>query len=643
MNFLPLLLIIFPAALAPVLYFVARRTRAGFPLAAAVTGIELFGAAALFFVGGEASFIGLSLEGDGFHSIYALLTAFAFFVSALFSIEYFSHYKDHARYIFFFLLTLSATEGVFLSSELMTTFIFFEIVSFASFVWVLHDGSDSAIAAAKTYLAVAVFGGMLLLAGLIFLNYTAGTLVISELSPELEVPFYVGLLLLFGFAAKAGMFPLHIWLPKAHPVAPAPASALLSGILTKVGVYGIIITTVRLYSGNVRWGVMLLVFGIITLLTGAVLALLSVDLKRTLACSSMSQIGFILTGVASAAILGEDCALAAAGVVLYMINHSFMKLILFSAAGVVHMNLHKLDLNDIRGWGRGKPLLAVLFAWGGLGLAGFPLTGGYIAKTLIHEAVVETAAVVPAALARTAEYLFLFGGGCTLAYMIKLFVVLFIERPERETKARCMSALSTVALVLSALPTAVTGSPAVARAIASRGMSFVGGESWHEVSFFSLESLLGASITVTIGLLLYFFFVRTATRRKDGEYVNILPAWADLERSVYVPAIRGITRAGGAVLSLFGENRITSLICRYGLRIFEFLCHAASDFVDAAVYVLRRTVFRQTVTREKRRHTHPLIDAVYRERATDNFSYSLIVTSIGVCVILLFLLIVPHL
>lgn len=642
MNAILIMLIVFPAAVAPILYFVARRTRAGFPFTVAVAAVELAGTAALLFGDVTVSFLGLSLASDGFHSLYAVVTAFAFFVSALFSIEYFSHYKNHARYIFFFLMTLAATEGVFLSADLLTTFIFFEIVSFASFVWVLHDESKDAVAAAKTYLAVAVLGGMLLLAGLLFLSHTAGTLVISELSPEIEVPFYVGILLLFGFAAKAGMFPLHIWLPRAHPVAPAPASALLSGILTKVGVYGIIITTVRLYSGNIRWGAILLVFGVITLLLGAVLALLSVDLKRTLACSSMSQIGFILTGIASAAILGEEGALAAAGVVLYMLNHSFMKLILFSAAGVVHMNLHKLNLNDIRGWGRGKPMLGVLFAWGGLGLAGFPLTGGYIAKTLIHEAIVESAELLP--LAHAAEWLFLFGGGCTLAYMIKLFVVLFIERPGRETKkARYMSTLSVIALILSALPTVVTGIPAVASMIARRGMTFVGGAAWREVNFFNLESLSGAAITITIGLLLYFCFVRTATRRRDGEYVNILPAWADLERSVYVPAIHGIVCFGGAVCRLFGENTVSSLICRYGLRAFEIVCHAASDFVDAAVYVLRRTVFRQTATREKRRHTHPLIDAVYRERATDNFSYSLIVTSIGVCVILLFLLIVPNL
>ena len=642
MDIILAFLIIFPILTAPAMYFISRKSRLGFPLTAAICAAELIGAVYIFIRGGNVtvSALGVSLTSEGFHTLYALVTAFAFFVSALFSVEYFAHYKNHARYIFFYLLTLAATEGVFLSADLMTTFIFFEVVSFASFVWVLHDESPAAIAAAKTYLAVAVLGGMILLAGLLFLNYHTGTLVISELTPDMEVPFFVGVFLLFGFAAKAGMFPLHIWLPKAHPVAPAPASAILSGVLTKVGVYGIIITNVRLFYGNAKWGTMLLILGVITLLLGAVLALLSVDLKRTLACSSMSQIGFILTGIASVAILGEHGALAAAGVVLYMLNHSFMKLILFSAAGVVHMNLHKLDLNDIRGWGRGRPLLAVLFAWGGLGLAGVPLTGGYLAKTLIHEAIVESAELMP--LAHAAEWLFLFGGGCTLAYMIKLFVVLFIEKPDTEQKKkRSVNALSAAALILSALPTVVTGIPAVARYIAGRGMSFAGGKSWHEVEFFSWECLSGAVITMTIGLCLYFLFVRIVTHR-HGQYVNILPAWADIERSVYVPAIRGITYAGGVAMRLFGENVITSRLCRLAMRVFETAAHAASDFLDAIVYVLRRTLFRPAPAPERRKRSHPIIDAIYRERATDNFSYSLIVTAVGVCVILLFLFFVPR-
>ena len=133
------------------------------------------------------------------------------------------------------------------------------------------------------------------------------------------------------------MFPLHIWLPKAHPVAPAPASALLSGILTKSGVFGILVIARNLFRADVAWGDAVLFLGVVTMVLGAVLAVFSVDLKRTLACSSMSQIGFILVGVAMQGLLSGENALAAWGTILHMLNHSLIKLVLFVAAGVVYM------------------------------------------------------------------------------------------------------------------------------------------------------------------------------------------------------------------------------------------------------------------------------------------------------------------
>ena len=184
---------------------------------------------------------------------------------------------------------------------------------------------------------------------------------VSALPAEKRGSLYVaGGCALVGFGAKAGMFPLHIWLPKAHPVAPAPASALLSGILTKSGVFGVLILCRYLFWTELPWNTVVLALGVVTMVLGAVLALFSVDLKRTLACSSMSQIGFILVGTAMQGFLNGENALAAWGTVLHMLNHSLIKLVLFVAAGVVYLGTHSLNLNDIRGWGRNKPVLKVL-------------------------------------------------------------------------------------------------------------------------------------------------------------------------------------------------------------------------------------------------------------------------------------------
>ena len=242
-----------------------------------------------------------------------------------------------------------------------------------------------------------------------------------------------GVCCLVGFGAKAGMFPLHIWLPKAHPVAPAPASALLSGILTKSGVFGILVVSRYLLWADTDWNQLLLLLGTVTMVLGAVLALFSIDLKRTLACSSMSQIGFILLGVSMQGYLGAENALAAWGTVLHMLNHSLIKLLLFVAAGVIYLgNHHSLDLNEIRGWGRNKPWLKIIFFMGGASIAGVPGFSGYVSKTLLHESIVEYIHELnhlgeAATTFQVVEWLFLISGGLTAAYMTKLFVCIFVE------------------------------------------------------------------------------------------------------------------------------------------------------------------------------------------------------------------------
>ena len=207
---------------------------------------------------------GLTLCVTGFRAVYAVITAIMWFGTTLFSPEYFAHEKE------------------------MTAFVFFEVLSFTSFTWVIHEETEAAIRAGYTYLFVAVIGGLLLFMGLVLLEHTAGTLSFAELSTALRGEgasadslaqpqvLAAGVLILLGFGAKAGMFPLHIWLPKAHPAAPSPASALLSGILTKVGVYGILMTALYVLAGDYRFGLIVLGAGLITMLLGAVLALFSV-------------------------------------------------------------------------------------------------------------------------------------------------------------------------------------------------------------------------------------------------------------------------------------------------------------------------------------------------------------------------------
>ena len=238
-------------------------------------------------------------------TIYCYIALFMWSVSLLFSKEYFAHYSHKVRYYGFMLLTMFATLGVFLAKDLFTMFIFFEVMSLSSYVWVVQEETEEALKVGVTYLTIAVIGGMVMLMGLFLLNHTLGTLEIAELYQSVQSVwkeksgqiYTAGFLMLFGFGAKAGMFPLHFWLPKAHPVAPAPASALLSGILTKCGILGILVLTAQIFVHDLTWGSVILTLGVFGMVVGAVLAVFSVNLKRTLACSSVSQIGFILVGV----------------------------------------------------------------------------------------------------------------------------------------------------------------------------------------------------------------------------------------------------------------------------------------------------------------------------------------------------------
>ena len=274
--------VFFPMFFAVASYLIGRKNKElRNRVAYAVTGIEFgFFLYFLFHIlskgsSGAVAYLpgicgmGLNLTLDGFRALYGTIAAFMWFMSTLFSKEYFAHYRNRNRYYLFLLLTLGATEGVFLSADFYTTFLFFEVMSFTSYVWVAHDERRESLRAAGTYLAVAVIGGLVMLMGIFLLYSMTGTLRFDELiglagkagfqGAEQKKLWAAGLCMLFGFGAKAGAFPLHIWLPKAHPVAPAPASALLSGILTKAGMFGILILTSYIFLWDNAWGSMILV------------------------------------------------------------------------------------------------------------------------------------------------------------------------------------------------------------------------------------------------------------------------------------------------------------------------------------------------------------------------------------------------
>lgn len=536
--------------------------------------------------------VGLNFGIDGFRYIYGVITAFMWLGASMFSVEYFKSYRNRNRYYMFMLITLGATLGVLFSIDLLTTFVMFEVMSFASWVMVIHDEEEKTKKAADTYITVSLFGGMIMLIGIMLVYNELGTTNFIEIRQVMEnyqgniTQIYVAAaLMMVGFGSKAGMFPIHIWLPNAYPSAPAPATALLSGILSKTGIFGAAVISTNLFLYDSIWGIGILIFGMLTMFIGAFLALFSIDIKRTLAFSSASQVGFIILGLAMEGILGEHNALAIRGALLHMINHSLIKYVLFLVAGVIFMNLKKLDLNSIQGFGKGKPLLLIIFLMGALSLIGMPLWSGYISKTLLHESIVEhiwefSDYTFEARFFQFTEMLFMLTGGLTTAYVIKLFVAIFVEKnpyTQEENDSfnkNYISKLSLSALIIPAILLFVLGAyPKFMDQIGKMGQAFfLGHDPAHEVNYFGWVNLKGALISISIGVIVYFSIIRNFFTIKDQNknirYIDPWPATLNLEDRVYRPLINiYLPNFGKFIANNLGS--LTTKIGEFEIELFQ--------------------------------------------------------------------------
>src|SRR3712207_608286 len=221
--------------------------------------------------------IGLKLKLDVFRYIFVWLTSLIWFLVTIYSTQYLESYKNRNRYYLFFMLTLWSTLGIFISENFLNLFTFFEIMSLTSYPLIIHDEDKYSHEAGETYIIMAVAGGLVLLMGIFLLYDYTQTLDIEKLGTAINgignIKYVIAALIIGGFGVKAGMVPLHIWLPKAHPAAPAPASAILSGILLKTGIFGILITSQIIMQSDMKISITILILGFITMFLGGFLAI----------------------------------------------------------------------------------------------------------------------------------------------------------------------------------------------------------------------------------------------------------------------------------------------------------------------------------------------------------------------------------
>jgi len=304
-------------------------------------------------------------------------------LSSFYAIEYMR--KEHAqtRYNIFSLLSLFGLMGTFFTGNLLSLYICFEVLSIASYVLVIHEESPEAMSAGLLYLFMGIAGGLILLFAIVATYVITGTAELSLIGIGLKgeplLPFiFWGFIL--GFGVKAGIFPVHIWLPSAHPIAPSPASALLSGIMIKAGAYGIIRTIYSiggldvLFPARVVMVGGLLILALISIFLGSAVAIAQMEIKRMLAYSSISQIGYVVLGITLLTPLGLT------GGVVHIFNHAIIKGGLFLCAGAFIHQTGLRIIEDLKGIGKRMPITTLCFTLGALSMIGFPPFNGFVSK-----------------------------------------------------------------------------------------------------------------------------------------------------------------------------------------------------------------------------------------------------------------------
>lgn len=311
-----------------------------------------------------------------------LLASFLWLLAAIHSIGYMAHEHAHDRYYAFLFIAFGGCLGCIFAGDLLGLFVFFEIMAVSAYVLVAHEEHGYAMFAGAKYLFMSVAAGLAIFFSLIITYYLSGGNIslnhfglITENSP---LAFFAFLGFLLGFGVKAGIFPVHIWLPDAHPAAPSPVSALLSGVMIKVGAYGLIRVFYQVYGfaflQEVGWNTIALVLSTITILIGSALALMQDDIKRRLAYSSVAQIGYVVLGIS---MLSE---LAFIGAIYHIFTHAFMKGALFLIAGALIVQAGERRISRLGGVGRKMPLTMIAFTLCSLSMVGIPPFNGFVSK-----------------------------------------------------------------------------------------------------------------------------------------------------------------------------------------------------------------------------------------------------------------------
>ena len=318
--------------------------------------------------------------------LFAGIVTLVWVLAGFYSFEYMKHEKEEKRYFGFYLIVFGVLYALTFAGNLITYYLFYEMMTLLSVPLVLHSKTKEAIMGGLKYLFYSLFGAYMVLFGIYFLNkyttsldFTAGgTLNVAAVADHKTLLLLVAFFMIIGFGVKAGMFPLHAWLPTAHPVAPAPASAVLSGLIVKMGVLGVIRVVYYLIGPDMIRGTWVqtawMILALLTVFMGSMLAYREKITKKRLAYSTVSQISYIMFGLSLLYPQSFN------GALLHVVFHALIKSTLFLSAGAIIYKTGKTKVDELTGIGKMMPLTIWCYTLASAALVGIPPASGFISK-----------------------------------------------------------------------------------------------------------------------------------------------------------------------------------------------------------------------------------------------------------------------
>ncbi|MBC6936310.1 MAG: hypothetical protein DWB42_10785 [Chloroflexi bacterium] len=466
----PVSLIIVPLAASPLPYLIGRLPRRIFltprwiALAALAVVWVVFALMMRDYVAPVTlQFEAVAFQVDGLSLLLAALALALGTLAVIYSGPYMAGQTGEEKYYALLLVLTGAMIGLACAADLFNLWVWFEAMVICTYLLVaFYRQRPTSLEAGVKYLVQSAVGSVLVVLGIALVLAQTGTLdlaAIRQATGDATLMPVAGALFLIGFGVKLAIVPLHTWLPDAYAESPSGISAVLSGVVTKAGLVALLRVAAALAGITLSWGVLLMAFGTLNILVGNLLALRQTQIKRLLAYSSMSQIGYMLLGLGIGIYTGESSGIQ--GGLFHALNHGLMKGLAFFAVGAVLYALgrlsggeHTLGIGDLRGTARRYPLIGLALTLALLSLGGVPPLAGFMSKWQIFAAGVGTgtgwidALVIFAAL----------NSVLSLAYYLPVINMLFQDSSSTAGQtARCLPVAIVLPVVLLAVAMLVVG------------------------------------------------------------------------------------------------------------------------------------------------------------------------------------------